>query len=173
MGCHFLLQRIFLTQESNSGLLHCRQILFQLSYKSVLINTLGIPKTWHCTRTAASGSPSCACLEVTTPESHVCAVCASVVSDSLWPHGLQLTRLLCPWDSSVKNTRVVCHFLLQGIFLTQRLNLCLLHCRQILYHWATRQLKRIPINSSRHPLCGPGCPFLQLDFSQWCPNGLL
>ena len=29
------------------------------------------------------------------------------------------------------------HFLLQEIFLTHRLNLCLLHCRWILYHWAT------------------------------------
>ena len=29
----FLLQRIFLTQESNPGLLHCRQIVYQLSYK--------------------------------------------------------------------------------------------------------------------------------------------
>ena len=40
-----------------------------------------------------------------------------------------------------KNTRVGCHFPLQGIFLTQRLNLCLLwllHCRWILYHWAIR-----------------------------------
>ena len=27
------LQRIFLTQESNQGLLHCRQILYQLSYE--------------------------------------------------------------------------------------------------------------------------------------------
>ena len=26
-GCHFLLQRIFLTQELNPDLLHCRQIL--------------------------------------------------------------------------------------------------------------------------------------------------
>ena len=33
VGCHFLLQGIFLTQESNLGLLHCRQILHQLSYK--------------------------------------------------------------------------------------------------------------------------------------------
>ena len=33
MGCHFLLQGIFTTQESNPGLLHCRQILYQLSYK--------------------------------------------------------------------------------------------------------------------------------------------
>ena len=31
MGCHFLLQGFFLTQESNPGLLHCRQILYQLS----------------------------------------------------------------------------------------------------------------------------------------------
>ena len=39
----------------------------------------------------------------------------SVVSDSLWPHGLWLTRLLCPWNFSGKNTGVGCHFLLQGI----------------------------------------------------------
>ena len=48
-------------------------------------------------------------------------------------HRLQPTRLLCPWDFPGKNTGVGCDFLLQGIFPTQRLNLCLLHCRQILY----------------------------------------
>ena len=37
------------------------------------------------------------------------------------------------WDSPGKNTGVGCHFLLQGIFLIQELNLGLLHCRQILY----------------------------------------
>ena len=31
--CHFLLQGIFPTQESNSSLLHCRQILYRLSYQ--------------------------------------------------------------------------------------------------------------------------------------------
>ena len=31
--CHFLLQEIFLTQESNPGLLHCRQMIYQLSYE--------------------------------------------------------------------------------------------------------------------------------------------
>ena len=49
------------------------------------------------------------------------------------------TRLLCPWDFSCKNTGVGWHFLLQGIFLTQRLNPSLwhlLHWRQILYQWA-------------------------------------
>ena len=33
VGCHFLLLGIFPTEESNLGLLHCRQILYQLSYK--------------------------------------------------------------------------------------------------------------------------------------------
>ena len=33
VGCHFLLQGIYPTQGSNPGLLHYRQILYQLSYK--------------------------------------------------------------------------------------------------------------------------------------------
>ena len=33
----------------------------------------------------------------------MCVSC-SVVSNSLWPHGLQPTSLLCPWNSSGKNT---------------------------------------------------------------------
>ena len=33
MGSLSLLQGIFLTQELNQGLLHCRQILYQLSYQ--------------------------------------------------------------------------------------------------------------------------------------------
>ena len=43
------------------------------------------------------------------------------------------TRLLRPWDSPGRNTGVGCHFLLQEIFPTQKLNKGLLHCRQILY----------------------------------------
>ena len=34
-------------------------------------------------------------------------------------YGLQPARLLCPWDSPVKNTGVSCHACLQGIFPTQ------------------------------------------------------
>ena len=33
VGSLSLLQEIFLTQELNQGLLHCRQILYQLSYQ--------------------------------------------------------------------------------------------------------------------------------------------
>ena len=35
--------------------------------------------------------------------------------DSLWPHGLQPTRFLSPWDSPGKNTGVSCHVLLQCV----------------------------------------------------------
>ena len=41
---------------------------------------------------------------------------------------------LCLWNSPGKNTGVGSHYLLQGIFLTQRSNPGLSHCRQILYH---------------------------------------
>ena len=46
----------------------------------------------------------------------------SVVSDSCDPTDLTI-RILCPWDSPSKNTRVGCHALLKGIFPTQGLNL--------------------------------------------------
>ena len=41
VGCHSLLQGIFPTQGSNSGLLHCGWILYQLSYQ-------GSPRTLEC-----------------------------------------------------------------------------------------------------------------------------
>ena len=53
----------------------------------------------------------------------------TIVSDSLWPHGLYSL-----WSSPSQNAGVGSHSLLQGIFLTQGSNLGLLHCRQILYH---------------------------------------
>ena len=69
---------------------------------------------------------------------HACSV-TPAVSDSLWPCGLQSARLLCPWDSAGKNTRVGCPAFLQGVFLTQRSNPWLLNWRKILHHWDTRE----------------------------------
>ena len=43
---------------------------------------------------------------------NVCVCACSVVFNSLWPHGLWLIRLLCPWDFPGKNSGVGCHFLL-------------------------------------------------------------
>ena len=60
-------------------------------------------------------------------EAKGCILSHSVVSLSLWPYGLQPTRLLCPWNFPGKNTGVLCYFLLQGVFPTQGLNPLLLH----------------------------------------------
>ena len=68
------------------------------------------------------------------------SVSHSVVSDSLRTCGLWPTRLLCPWDSPGKNTGVDFHSLLQSIFPTQGSNPGFLHCRQILYIWATGKI---------------------------------
>ena len=57
----------------------------------------------------------------------------SHVSVFVTPWAVQPARLLCPWNSPGKNIGMGCHFLLQGIFLTQGLN-PVLHCRQILHH---------------------------------------
>ena len=42
-----------------------------------------------------------------------CCSVTSVVSDSVWPHRRQPTRLRRPWDSPGRNTGVGYHFLLQ------------------------------------------------------------
>ena len=50
-------------------------------------------------------------------ENHLLCYCCcwvtSVVSNSVWPHRRQPTRLPHPWDYPGKNTGVGCHFLLQ------------------------------------------------------------
>ena len=49
---------------------------------------------------------------------------------------------LCLWDCPSKNTGMGCHFLLQGIFLTQGWNPCLLwplHCSGFFTQWATEK----------------------------------
>ena len=62
----------------------------------------------------------------------------SVVSHSLWPHGLYH-----PWDSPGQNTGVGGAVLLQGIFPTQGLNPDLPHFRWILYQLSYQGSPRI------------------------------
>ena len=61
----------------------------------------------------------------------------------LWLHGWQHA---CPWLFPGKNTGVGCHFLLQGIFLTQGSNLCFLY-------WQVNSL----------PLSHQGSPMVTID----------
>ena len=62
---------------------------------------------------------------------------------------IDYTRLLCPWHFSSNNMRVDCHFLLEGIFLTQGLNPHPMH------------LLHLQVDSL--PLCHLGSP--SIDFS--------
>ena len=75
------------------------------------------------------------------------------MSDSVQPHRRQPNRLPRPWDSLGKNTGVGCHFLLQGIFPTQRSNLCLLHWRADSLPQASPP--SLLITQSRPSLCDP------------------
>ena len=70
----------------------------------------------------------------------------------LQPNGLQPARFLCPWDFPGRNTGVDCHFLPQGIYLTQGQNPHLLHCRRILYHLS---YQGSPIQSIKKFYTGP------------------
>ena len=63
-----------------------------------------------------------------------------VVYNSLQPlWTVQPARLLCPWSFPGRNTGVGCHFLLQGIFLTQGSNPCLLHCKVDFFFFLTTE----------------------------------
>ena len=52
-----------------------------------------------------------------------CCLVAQSCSTPLGPHGLQLVRLLCSWNSPGKSTGVGCFSLLRGIFPIQGSNL--------------------------------------------------
>ena len=65
----------------------------------------------------------------------------SVMSNSLWIHGLQPTGLLCPWDSPGKNIGVGFHFLLQKVYYSALKN------KEIQTHATTRMsLKAIMLS---------------------------
>ena len=63
----------------------------------------------------------------------------AVLSDSLWPHGLKPTRLLCPWNSPSQNTGVGSLSFLQGIFPTQGSNPVSRIAGGFFTSWATRE----------------------------------
>ena len=73
------------------------------------------------------------------PLCSVAQACPTLSNSMDCSHGYRKDRLHCPWDFPNRNTGVGCHFLLQGLFLTQGSNPGLLQCRPVLYHWANRE----------------------------------
>ena len=77
------------------------------------------------------------------------------MSYCLQVHGLlPSTRLLCPWNFPGENTGVCWHFLLQGIFPAQGLNLHLLH----LLHWQADFFLPLATWKSLKVLVAKSCP---------------
>ena len=81
---------------------------------------------------------------------------SACVSAQLCPtlqlHGLQPTRLLCPWGFPGKNTGLGCCFLLQGMFQTQGSNPSLL----CLLHWQVDSLSLSHVEKPKVKLCSLG-----------------
>ena len=109
--------------------------LTSLQWSQTLFDFFGDDENSATYNYSRLGAEICICSSVRS----FCVSC-SVVFNSLQPHGLYLTRLLCPWNSPGKNAGVGCHSLLQGIFLTQGLNLCLF----CLLHWQVGSLPLVP-----------------------------
>ena len=135
------------TKSSHNTLLQaciCYTCIVMLQHIVVICYNILYVTTSHWPKQVTWQSPKARDEEVTTIlmrlKEFMCMCACSVMSDSLWPYWLQPTRLLCPWDFRSKNTGVGFLFTFQRIFATQRSNLHLLHllhCRQILHHWAS------------------------------------
>ena len=120
-------------------LLECFCLSLKLSWTTSL---------WEANPTSQSISWSSMLMDAVTFEwvSEWVSESCSVVSNSLWPHGLY-----SPWNSLGQNTQVVSLSLLQGIFPTQGSNPGLLHCRRILYSWATTKPMNTGVGSLSLP----------------------
>ena len=138
VGCHFFILGIFPIQGPNLSLLRCRQILYHWAIRDAPPHSKGVPYLFKHPPVIGIQfnfqifAPKKKKREA--PIKRLWKWNCSFVSDSWWPHGLQPTRFLRLWDSPGKSTEVGCHFLLQGIFPSQRLKPGLLHHRQMLYH---------------------------------------
>ena len=115
----------------------------------------------------------------------------SVVSDPQWPHGLQPSRLLHPWDFPGKSPGVGCHcFLRQNLLELTPKKRCPFHHRGLecksresrdtwsnrqVWPWSTkwsrakanRVLPRERTGQSKHPLPTTQDTTLHMDITRW------
>ena len=91
-------------RQRRGSLVHPGEIVTRCSISSETESRLAVPSGVCCIRQ----QPSCLCRSFIWQscgcfKALCCVLTRSLMSDSLWPHGLQPTRLLCPWDVSGKN----------------------------------------------------------------------
>ena len=95
-----------------------------------------------------------------------------VVSDSWWPHGLQPTRLLHPWDFPGKSTRVGCHCLLQRTN-PREYQIVRTHTKENTWHDPTTSstLCRMPhLNNKQNKHTNPIISKQDYHLTQPCPS---
>ena len=115
--------------------------------------------------TNSQSSPRLTSIESVMPSSHLILCRPLLLLPPIPPsiQGLQTARFLCPWNSPGKNAEVSCHFLLQGIFLTQGLNLMFYVSsigRRILYHCATWEAQKYSYDWTVNQHQSTECPKL-------------
>ena len=87
VGSLSLLQQIFLIQESNQGLLHCRQILYQLSYEGSIYVSISYMYTYISSLLDLPPRPPCC--------SPISAICAIIAPSELPVLGSRFPLVVC------------------------------------------------------------------------------
>ena len=144
VGCHFLLQRILLTQESNPFLLQCRWILYLLSHQ-------GSPAAQSVKNKKADNMIFCFCFIfsvhafLSTEKVLVTQSCLTLCNfmdcnpPGSFVHGI-LQAIILEWN----------HSILQQIFSIQVLNLGLLIAGRFFYIWATKEAQVLKVLCKNH-----------------------
>ena len=101
VGCHFILQRIFPTQGSNPGLLHCRQALYRLSHQGR--NSLKCTELVH----QGTGTVTSATIRKLQMQEAMAGwrSLRPVARDQMWPRALLAPQLHCAcWNPLQQQT---------------------------------------------------------------------
>ena len=123
MGSCSLLQRIFPTQGSNPGLLHCRQLLYQLSHKGSpsILEWVAIPSPSDLPNsgtepdslpTELSGKPLSSVQSLSRVRLLVTAWTAACQASLSTTHSWSLLRLMSIESVAPSNHLILCHPLL-------------------------------------------------------------
>ena len=93
------------------------------------------------------------------------------MSNPVWPHRWQPTRLPHPWDSPGKNTGVGCHFLLQCMKVKSESEVAS-HVRLLVTPWTAAYQAPPSMGFSRQKSTGVGCHWLLRSSSYLLLNSI-
>ena len=144
VGCHTLLQGIFPTQGSNSGLLHCRQMLYHLSHQGNpwILEWVAYPFSRGSSQLGSQTGASCIAggffTSWVTWEARICSYMYLIWSKQISGSCLQQDEMRTLRSWSVRTLLAPPHSVEGTLFYNKYkflgLNPGLPHCRQMIYH---------------------------------------